>query len=93
MTKKELSAIRHAAYLTWCETEDAKELLKTSYEHFRCWRIIEGEKRTLFHTVFNTQVNKETIRNMGFSDNAAISLLFEVDRKTKTLTPAGTWFC
>lgn len=92
MTKRDLNVIRHAAYIEWEKTADGQELLKTAYEHFNGWEISEGQNRGFLTTVFDTQINNETLKAMGFSPEANIKLLFEVDRKTKTLTPASCWW-
>lgn len=87
MKKKELNAIRHAAYLEWAETTDGIAALKTSYEYFSGWIIIEGDKCALLLTEFDTQINSETIKALGFSAAASARKLFVVNRKAKTLTP------
>lgn len=92
MTKKEMNAIRHAAYVEWTETDEGKELLKTSYEHFRGWRIIEGEMRKILVTMHDTQVNDQTLKALGFTTAASVRKIFEIDRKSKTLTPTGWGF-
>lgn len=89
MTKKEMNAIRHAAYMEWAETDEGKELLKTSYECFRGWRITEGELRKVLVTMHDTQVNNQTLAAMGFTPAATVNFIFEINRKTKTLTPTG----
>ena len=89
MTKKEMNAIRHAAYVEWTNTDEGKELLKTSYEHFEGWRIDEGDARKVLVTMFSTQVNDQTLAAMGFTPAADVRKIFEINRKSKTLTPTG----
>lgn len=92
MTKKEMNAIRSAAYKAWAETDEGTELLKTSYEYFKGWKITEGETRKILVTMFDTQVNDQTLMAMGFTPVADVKKIFEIDRKSKTLTPTGWGF-
>lgn len=89
MTKKELNLIRRAAYDAWCATSDAQEFLCSSYEHCSCWRISEGQQQALVTTYYDAQINDETLKAYGFSCQANVRRLFEVNRKTKALIPCG----
>lgn len=89
MTKKEYNSIRTAAYAEWAKSAEAQELLKTSYTTFRCWRITESEKIAMKTTVLDAQINTATLKDMGFTENASVKLLFTANRQTKTLTPDG----
>lgn len=89
MTKKELNTIRTGAYTAWIATEDGQRFIESPYACCKCWRISEGEKRELWITYHDTQINAETLRQKGFSKHADVCYLFEVNRKTKTLTPCG----
>lgn len=89
MTKKNLNKIRAASYAAFLETEEGKEFLSVPEIQCKCWRIEEGEKRTLFITYYDTQLNKENLKARGHSAEAVVSLLFTADKQTKTLTPSG----
>lgn len=89
MTKKELNKIRSAAFEAFVETESGKKFLLAPEIQCKCWRIAEGEKRTLFITYHDTQLNKESLKAHGYSTDAVVSLLFVADKQTKTLTPTG----
>lgn len=93
MTRKELNVIRHAAYMAWAETSDAKDLFNGSREYFACWKVTEhiaGQFLTKHViTECDSQINNETLKSMGFTPDAKCKKIFEVDRKSRTLTPAG----
>lgn len=89
MTKKELNAIRHHAFLMWAETPDGIAALQTPHEYFSGWRLAEGDRVKLLLTEFDTQINKETLKSLGFSADASAKKLFVINRKAKTLTPIG----
>ena len=91
MTKKELNLIRANAYNEWLATEDGKEFLASSHDHCKMWRISEGTKQAFVMTYFDTQMNKVLLIRNGFSEDADAKCLFEINRKTKTLTPTA-WF-
>lgn len=87
--KKELNKIRSAAFEAFVETESGKEFMRAHEIQCKCWRIAGGEKRTLFITYHDTQLNKESLKAHGYSTEAAVSLLFVADKQTKALTPSG----
>lgn len=88
MTIKELNKIRTAAYAAFLETDSGKEFLATPEIFCKCWRLEEGEKRTLLITYHDTQINNETLKAHGHSPEASAQLLFSANKQTKTLTPA-----
>ena len=86
MTKKELNAIRAAAYKVFFEQHP--DIYPGTYY---CYRIQEGRQVKLLLLTAKTQLNSNTLRENGFSDNAEARLIFTADCATKTLTPMGRW--
>lgn len=91
MTKKEFNALRHAMFVEWITTPDGKEFLKSPYDYCKCWRIIEGDRIMRITTFHGTQINRETLKANGFTEEASVTLLFTANRAAKTITPDGWW--
>lgn len=88
MTKKEINAIKAAAYAQWAATETGRELLakEPGNTPFKCWRVVEGGKVAYMHTTSDTQLNKQTLAAGGFSEAARVDYQFTANRQTKTLS-------
>lgn len=88
MTKKEFNALRTTMYAEWITTPDGQAFSKAPYDCCKCWRITEGERRAMLVTYHDSQINRVTLNNHGFTEEADIRLLFVADKKTKCITPA-----
>ena len=55
------------------------------------WRISEGTQNKLFVTQYDTQINYNTLKEEGFTENAKPEKLFYVDRQTKSVEFVGTF--
>lgn len=86
MTKKELNAIKTAAYEAWAQGDDAKKLLSTTnYTMFPVYEISEESKVERVTLALDSQMNYQLLENHGFTKEARVTLLFTANRNTKTL--------
>ena len=88
MTKKELNEIKSAAFEKFAEQHDD---FCPGNTMVYCYRVQEGREVKLLLLTAKTQMNSNTLAENGFTDDAVARLLFTVNRKTKTLTPNGSW--
>lgn len=90
ITKKQLAAIRRAAFdgfKSQFTPEEFENLFGPGATAVFCFEILEpAETKTERWIVdFPSQINKESLKQAGFSENAKITRLFTVDRQTKQL--------
>lgn len=90
-TKKELNRIKTAAFEEFKKSYSDEEFRKmfAGKNIVTAWKISEGEKVKLTITQYDTQINTNTLEEMGFSERATIEKLFLADRQTKCIEFVG----
>lgn len=91
LTKKQLNKIKAVAFEEFKNQYTGEEFksIFSDVDIVSGWRIEEGTRSKLFLTQHDTQVNKNTLSEMGFTENAKVEKLFFANRKTKTLEFVG----
>lgn len=82
MTVKEFNTIRHAAFVAAMEIEDVRDAFATNNIVY-IYEVTDGENHRVFALSYKTQMNNETLRTNGFTENARIKLVMTLDRTTK----------
>lgn len=87
-TKKQLNRIKAAAFEEFKNqyTKEEFERMFLRKNIVTAWRITEGTESRLLITQYDTQVNTNTLKELGFTKNAKAEKLFTADRQTKTLS-------
>ena len=91
MKKKELNQIKAAAFETFKSNytpEEFRELF-AGKNIISVWRVTEGIENKIIITQYDTQMNNNTLKNNGFTEEATAEKLFLADRCTKTVEFVG----
>jgi hypothetical protein len=91
MTKKELNKIKAAAFEEFKShyTDEEFCMLFAGVDVVTVWKVKEGERAAIWVTQYDTQVNKSTLADRGFSEFATVNRLFLANRKTKCIKFIG----
>ena len=92
MTKKELNKIKAAAFEEFKKgfsDEEFRNLFAGGKNIVTAWRITEETKNKIVITQYDTQINKRTLEQDGFTEAATVEKMFYADRQTKTLEFVG----
>lgn len=86
MTVKELNAIRSAAFEAFkSQHKDDWNTLFNGNGVCYVVDVTEGSKREIWTVQHLTQINKQTLTEHGFTENAKSDVLYRVNRQTKQM--------
>lgn len=90
-TKKGLNRIKAAAFEEFKKNYSDEEFKRIFYgkDIITAWRITEGTQIKMTLTQYDTQINGNTLGEMGFTGDAKVEKIFCANRQTKTIEFVG----
>lgn len=82
MTVKEFNTIGRAAYETAVKIPEVEDILRANGTA-RIYDISEGTKHAIWTVAHKSQVNRKTLADEGFTENATVTEIMFLNRQTK----------